>query len=128
MIRKFHESKINDNIPVTLWGSGTPLREFLYVVDLANTVLFALSKNLDEHLYNVGPGEEISIKDLALMIRSITSHEGEIIRDTTKPDGTPRKLLDTSKLRNKEWYPKTDLTKGIQRTYQVYKKYPKPFN
>ena len=120
MIRKFHESKINGNIPVTLWGSGTPLREFLHVDDLADAVLFALNKNLDEHLYNVGSGEEISIKDLALMIRSITGHEGEIIWDTTKPDGTPRKLLDTSNLRNKGWHPKTDLTKGIQRTYQFY--------
>ena len=93
MLRKFHEAKENNDAPVTLWGSGTPLREFLHVDDLAEAVVFSMENTLEESLYNVGSGEEISIKELALLIQEIVSHNGKIIWDSTKPNGTPRKKL-----------------------------------
>ena len=94
MIRKFHEAKENDHSPVTLWGSGTPMREFLFVNDLAQAVIYALENTLSEHLYNVGSGKDITIKKLAETIQKAVGHQGEIIWDSSKPDGTPRKLMD----------------------------------
>jgi GDP-L-fucose synthase len=120
MMRKFHEAKLNNNVPVTLWGSGTPMREFLFVDDLAAAVLFALENTLDENLYNVGTGTDITIKDLALLIQKTVGHQGEIIWDATKPDGTPRKLMDVNKLISLGWSPKVDLEIGIQRTYEWF--------
>src|SRR5690606_39229934 len=96
MIRKFHDAKLNNNAPVTLWGSGTPLREFLFVDDMASSVIFALENILPEYLYNVGTGVELSIQQLAQIIQITVGHKGEVIWDTTKPDGTPRKLMDVS--------------------------------
>lgn len=120
MVRKFHEAKVNDHAPVTLWGSGEPKREFLYVDDMAEAVNFALINDLKESLYNIGTGEDIAIRDLALIIREIVGHQGDIVWDTSKPDGTPRKLMDVSKMQNAGWESKTDLRKGIEKTYRWF--------
>ena len=117
MIRKFHEAKLNGNNPVELWGTGSPLREFLHVNDLAKAVLFALENRLEEHLYNVGTGVDLSIKKLAELIQSLVGHEGEIMWDFTKPDGTPRKLMDTTRMNNQGWESKITLEQGIISTY-----------
>jgi len=120
MIRKFHEAKINGNEAVTLWGSGTPMREFLNVDDLAQAVLFALENQLPEHLYNVGIGTDVTIKKLAETVQTITGHKGDIIWDAEKPDGTPRKLLDVSKLNKLGWKAEIDLQQGIEKTYEWF--------
>ena len=120
MIRKFHEAKENDNAPVTLWGSGTPMREFLFVDDMAASVVFALENKLPEHLYNVGTGKDLTIKDLAELIQKITGHSGEIVWDSEKPDGTPRKLMDVSKMHELGWKHKIGLEEGITKTYQWF--------
>ena len=117
MIRKFHEAKHNNDAPVTLWGSGTPMREFLFVDDMAAAVVFALENKLPDYLYNVGTGEDLTIKQLALTIQKIVGHEGEIIWDATKPDGTPRKLMDVSKMHALGWKHQVNLEEGIQKTY-----------
>lgn len=121
MIRKFHEAKIQ-NSDVTLWGTGSPYREFLFVDDLADAVLFAMENNLTEDIYNVGYGADISIKDLAETIQKLVGHRGNIIWDDTKPDGTPKKLMDSSKLNQLGWNSKTSLVEGIEKTYQWYLK------
>lgn len=120
MIRKFHEAKINGNSAVQLWGSGAPMREFLFVDDLAKAVLFALENRLPEHLYNVGTGSDISIKDLALIIQDVTGHTGAIEWDASKPDGTPRKLLDVTKLNGLGWKAHVELEEGIKLTYDWF--------
>ncbi|EJL65375.1 GDP-L-fucose synthase family protein [Flavobacterium sp. CF136] len=120
MIRKFHEAKENSHAPVTLWGSGTPMREFLFVDDMAQAVVFALENKLPDYLYNVGTGEDLTIKHLAETIQQITGHKGEIIWDSTKPDGTPRKLMDVSKMHNLGWKHKIELQEGIQKTYNWF--------
>jgi GDP-L-fucose synthase len=120
MMRKFHEAKENGNTPVTLWGSGTPMREFLFVDDMANAVVFALENKLPEYLYNVGTGEDLTIKHLAETIQKITGHEGEIIWDSTKPDGTPRKLMDVSKMHELGWKHELELEAGIKKTYEWF--------
>lgn len=103
MIRKFHEARENGNAPVELWGSGNPMREFLFVDDLADAVYFSLEHKLSENLYNVGTGKDLTIKELAKTIQKITGHTGEIIWDSTKPDGTPRKLMNVDKLKSEGW-------------------------
>lgn len=120
MIRKFHEAKLNNHSPVTLWGSGNPMREFLFVDDMAEAVVFALENKLPEFLYNVGTGLDLRIKDLAEVIRKIIGHNGEIIWDDSKPDGTPRKLLDVSKIHQLGWNHKVNLEEGIQKTYNWF--------
>ena len=120
LIRKFHEAKINNHSKVILWGSGEPLREFLYVDDLAEAILFSLVNDLDLDLYNVGSGHEISIKELAVMIQQIIGHRGEVLWDKNKPDGTPRKILDSSKLKSLGWNAKIELQKGISLTYKSF--------
>ena len=120
MIRKFHEAKRNENKPVELWGSGSPKREFLYVEDLADAVVFALQNKLEAHLYNVGTGIDLSIKELAKKIQAIVGHKGEIHWDASKPDGTPRKLMDISKLHQQGWHHRISLKQGIEKTYQWY--------
>ena len=117
MIRKFHKAKINDNAEVTLWGSGTPMREFLFVDDMAEAVVYALENKLPEYLYNVGSGKDITIKELAETIQKVTGHQGEIIWDSSKPDGTPRKLMDVSKMKEIGWEYRTELQQGIEKTY-----------
>lgn len=120
MIRKFHEAKLNAHAPVTLWGSGTPMREFLFVDDLAQATLFALNNTLPEHLYNVGTGIDLTIKELALAIQKVVGHAGDIIWDSTKPNGTPRKLMDISKMHDLGWKHKVDLDEGLQLTYDWF--------
>lgn len=120
MIRKFHEAKLNNNAVVVLWGSGTPMREFLFVDDMAQAVVFALENKLPEYLYNVGTGEDLTIKQLAETIQKITGHQGEIIWDDTKPDGTPRKLMDISKMHALGWKHQIHLEDGIQKTYDWF--------
>ena len=120
MIRKFHEAKMDNHSSVTLWGSGSPMREFLHVDDLASAVVFALENTLDEHLYNVGSGSDLTIKSLAEMVQKIVGHKGEIIWDDTKPDGTPRKLMDSSKLNKLGWRSDIDLDSGIANVYKWF--------
>jgi GDP-L-fucose synthase len=120
MIRKFHEAKLAGHAPVTLWGSGTPLREFLHVDDLAQAVLFAVENTLPEHLYNVGSGTDLSIKDLALLIQKEVGHQGQILWDATKPDGTPRKLMDVSKMNALGWKAQIGLPEGIRSTIEWF--------
>ena len=120
MIRKFHEAKENNHSPVSLWGSGTPMREFLFVDDLAQAVIYALENKLSEYLYNVGSGKDITIKELAETIQKLVGHQGEIIWDSSKPDGTPRKLMDISKLKAMGWTYSTELDEGIKKTYKWF--------
>ena len=121
LIRKFHEAKLNGDAPVELWGTGSPMREFLHVDDLGQAVLFALENKLDEHLYNVGTGVDLTIKELAELIQSTIGYQGEINWDATKPDGTPRKLMDNSKLEAQGWSSLIQLKDGIESTYQWFK-------
>jgi GDP-L-fucose synthase len=116
MLRKFHEAK-NNNADVALWGSGTPMREFLFVDDMAEAVVYALENKLPEYLYNVGSGKDITIKELAETIQKVTGHQGEIVWDSSKPDGTPRKLMDVSKMKDIGWEYSTELEEGIEKTY-----------
>lgn len=120
MMRKFHEAKENNNAPVTLWGSGTPMREFLFVNDMAEAVVFALENTLPDYLFNVGTGEDLTIRELAETIQKITGHQGEIVWDASKPDGTPRKLMDVSKMHELGWKHKVELEEGIQMTYDWF--------
>lgn len=120
MMRKFHEAAANHHAPVTLWGSGTPMREFLFVDDMAAAVVFALENKLPDYLYNVGTGVDLTIKQLAETIQKITGHQGEIIWDSSKPDGTPRKLMDISKMHELGWKHKVDLEEGISKTYDWF--------
>ena len=120
MLRKFHEAKENNHADVVLWGTGTPKREFLHVDDLSNAVMFALENKMEESHYNVGSGEEISIKELAELIQEITGHKGNIVWDKTKPDGTPRKLMDSSKINSKGWRALINTNNGIINTYNNY--------
>ena len=121
MIRKFEDAKNNGHLAVTLWGSGTPSREFLFVEDLAGAVKFALENEMEENLYNVGTGKDLTIRELAEVIQRTVGYTGEIIWDSSKPDGTPRKLMDVSKLKNKGWSYSIDLEEGIQKTYNWFK-------
>lgn len=120
MIRKFHDAKEQGNEPVTLWGTGMPKREFLYVDDVADAVRFALVNTLTDNLYNVGAGKDISILELAEKIQRIVGHKGRLIWDQSKPDGTPRKLMDVSKLAQEGWTYSTGLTEGIEKTYHWF--------
>lgn len=120
MIRKFHEAKVNNLDEVVLWGSGNPMREFLFVDDLAEAVVFAVENELDEYLYNVGTGIDITIKQLAELIQKIIGFEGSVKWDISKPDGTPKKLLDVSKINNLGWKHKVSLEEGIKTTYNWF--------
>ena len=120
MMRKFHEAKHNNNAPVTLWGSGTPMREFLFVDDMAEAVVFGLENKLPDYLYNVGTGEDLTIKELAETIQKIVGHQGDIVWDSSKPDGTPRKLMDISKMHALGWKHQVNLEEGIQKTYDWF--------
>ena len=122
MLRKFHEAKINNNSDVTLWGSGTPMREFLFVDDMAEAVVYALENNLPEYLYNIGTGKDITIKELAETIQKVIGHQGKILWDANKPDGTPRKLMDVSKMKEIGWRYSTELEEGIKKTYTWFLK------
>jgi GDP-L-fucose synthase len=122
MIRKFYEAKIARRSAVTCWGTGSPRREFLYVDDLARACLFLMQNYGEERLINVGYGTDISIRELAEMVRRIIGFEGEILWDQSKPDGTPRKLMDSSRLFALGWKPQIDLQTGIQLAYEDFLK------
>lgn len=122
LLRKFHEAKKN-NIPhVEVWGSGTPKREFLHVDDLAEACVFLMNEYNGTDWLNIGTGEDISIKDLALLIKSVVGYEGELKFDSSKPDGTPRKLMDVSKLHNLGWKHSIELKEGIEKVYADFLK------
>ena len=121
MIRKFHEAKVNGNAPVELWGTGSPMREFLHVDDLGQAVLFALENKFKEHLYNVGTGVDLTIKELAELIQYTVGHQGEIVWDITMPDGTPRKLMDNSKIQSQGWKSQIQLSTGVENVYKWFK-------
>ncbi len=118
LIRKFHEAKQKGSPEVVLWGTGNPLREFMHVDDLSEACLFLMKHFNEPGFINVGTGNDISIKDLALLIREIVGYEGQIVQDFSKPDGTPRKLLDVSKLTSLGWQASISLREGITRVYQ----------
>jgi GDP-L-fucose synthase len=122
MIRKFHEAKINGLDKVEIWGTGTPMREFLYVDDLADACIYLMNNYNESDPVNVGTGKDISIKDLAYLVKDIVGFNGDIYFNTDMPDGTPRKLLDVSKLKEIGWEYKTSLRKGIEKTYADYVK------
>lgn len=121
LIRRFHEAKVSGAASVTLWGTGTPKREFLHSDDLAAASVFLLENYEGDVALNVGTGSDIAIKELAELIREIVGYEGEIAWDATKPDGTPRKLLDVSRITSLGWQPKISLAEGIRSTYEWYK-------
>jgi GDP-L-fucose synthase len=122
LIRKFNDAKINNHAPVKLWGSGKPLREFLHVDDLAAAVFFVINNKVKHDLLNVGSGEEISIGDLARLIQKTVGHRGEIEWDNTKPNGTFRKLSDTTRLNELGWKSFISLEKGVKSTHEMYLK------
>ena len=121
MIRKFHEAKESGVGEVVLWGSGSPTREFLYVDDLANACLFLMNNYNDSEIINIGVGEDLSILDLAKLVKEAVGYKGGIVWDTSRPDGTPRRLLDVSKIKALGWKPEIILTDGLQKTYKWYK-------
>ena len=118
LLRKFHEAKEQNHPEVVVWGTGTPLREFLHSDDLADACLFLMQNYNDFGHVNVGIGEDISIKDLALLIKKIVGYEGNLVWDTSKPDGTPRKLMDVTKINNLGWKAEIGLEEGITKVYQ----------
>ncbi len=121
LLRKFHEAKENDAEEVVMWGTGKPQREFLHVDDLASACLFLMDQYDEKEHINVGFGDDISIRDLAGLIKKVVGFEGEITNDHSKPDGTPRKLLDSSKLTEMGWKPSISLEQGIRKVYQLFK-------
>ncbi|RMF57667.1 MAG: GDP-L-fucose synthase, partial [Calditrichaeota bacterium] len=120
LIRKFHEAKIQHKPYVEIWGTGNPRREFLHVDDLADACLFLMLNYDEPEFVNVGMGKDISIKELAMLIKDIVGFEGDLRFDTSKPDGTPRKLLDISRLQSLGWQPRISLKEGIRQTYQWF--------
>lgn len=117
LVRKFHEAKVKGEPTVTLWGSGKPRREFLHADDLADACLFLMQRYNEPGLVNIGVGEDLEIKELALMIQKIVGYEGEIVHDLSKPDGTPRKLMDVTKLHNLGWKAAISLEEGLRSVY-----------
>ncbi|WP_162426451.1 GDP-L-fucose synthase [Pontibacter pudoricolor] len=122
LIRKFHEAKVNGSSEVIVWGTGSPMREFLFADDLAEACLYLMENYNERELVNIGTGEDISIKDLALLVKEVTGFEGELVFDTSKPDGTPRKLMDVSKLHNTGFKHKIGLREGIGLAYEDFQK------
>jgi len=122
LIRKFHEAKVSGANSVTLWGTGKPRREFLHADDLASACFYLMQNYNEAGLLNIGTGEDIEIGELALLIKNIVGYEGEIIHDLSKPDGTPRKLMDVSKLHNFGWKHSIGLEEGIRKVYAEFVK------
>jgi GDP-L-fucose synthase len=120
LIRKFHEAKLRGDREVVMWGTGTPRREFLHVDDLADAVVHLAKTYGGEDMVNIGVGEDIAIRELAELVKDITGYEGAIVNDTSKPDGTPRKLLDVSRLEGLGWKAKIPLREGIEQTYRWF--------
>lgn len=124
LLRKFHHAKVNNLAEVEIWGTGSPLREFLHVDDLADACLFLMENFNEKGFVNVGYGEDISIKDLAYLIKDVVGFKGNLVFDESKPDGTPRKLIDNSKINNMGWSPKISLKEGISMVYNDVKNQP----
>jgi GDP-L-fucose synthase len=120
LIRKVHEAKLSGDKRLVVWGSGTPMREFLYVNDMADACIFLMEKGVSKGIFNIGSGHEISIRELAETVMDIIGFHGEIVFDKTKPDGTPRKLLNVELMRNLGWCAQTGLHDGIRATYQDF--------
>ncbi|MBU1142754.1 MAG: GDP-L-fucose synthase [Firmicutes bacterium] len=120
LIRKFHEAKLNNEKEVVMWGTGEPMREFLFVDDLADACVYLMNNYSEESHLNIGTGEDVKIKELAEIVKEVVGYEGNIINDLSKPDGTPRKLLDVSKLHSTGWKHKTSLKEGIKIVYNWY--------
>ncbi len=120
LIRRFHEAKVSGASSITCWGDGSPLREFLYVDDLANLCVFLMNNYVGDETVNAGTGKEITIKELSELVAEIVGYKGKILWDTTKPNGTPRKLLDVSKSGKMGWKPSVSLREGIELTYQDF--------
>ena len=120
LIRKFHEARLSGAPAVTVWGSGTPLREFLNVDDLADACLYLMDHYEGNEFFNVGSGQEIRILELAELVKRVTGYQGEVLLDPSKPDGTPRKVTDISRILSTGWRPKIDLETGIRRTYEWF--------
>lgn len=122
LIRKFHEAKVKNEPAVVMWGTGSPRREFLHADDLADACYFLMQQYNEEGLVNVGVGEDVTIKELALIIKDIVGYKGAIQHDLSKPDGTPRKLMDVTKLHNMGWKAKIELREGIKKVYREFEK------
>jgi len=122
MIRKFHDAKINNSKSVELWGDGSPMREFMFVDDLSDAIFSICKNKMGGHIYNIGSGQEISISQLASLIKNITSYEGNVKWLKKMPNGTPRKLLNSNRIKKIGWNAKTDIISGIEKTYQWYVK------
>jgi GDP-L-fucose synthase len=122
LIRRFHEAKVSGALKVTIWGTGNPTREFLYSDDLADACIFLMEKHNGNDIVNIGSGKEVTIRELALTVKKVVAYNGEIDFDVSKPDGTPRKLLDCSKLHAMGWRHKTELEEGIGLAYQDFVK------
>lgn len=120
LIRRFHEAKVNGAKEVVVWGSGSPFREFLHVDDLAEATVFLLQNYSAHEHVNMGSGSEVSIKELAEMVKEVVGFQGQLTWDTSKPDGTPRKLIDSSKLANMGWQARIPLKEGLAETYKWY--------
>jgi len=120
LLRKAHEAKQRGDTQLSVWGSGKPMREFMHVDDMADASVFIMENGIDDGLYNVGTGTDVTIRELAETIMAEVGFEGELVFDTSKPDGTPRKLLDVSSLRTRGWSARIDLKEGIARTYQDF--------
>lgn len=121
LLRRLHEAKATNQPTVTVWGTGSPKREFLFADDLADACVFLMANYNEPQLINIGTGEDLSIKDLAYLIKSIVGYEGELVFDTSKPDGTPRKLMDVSKLHALGWHHTTALEAGIRLAYEDFR-------
>jgi len=121
LLRKFHEAHINNDPVVTIWGSGKPKREFMHVDDLADACMFLMENYNQKGFINIGVGEDIEIKELALLIKDIVGYKGQLQHDTSKPDGTPRKLMDVSKLSSLGWKARIGLREGIEKVYEEFK-------
>ncbi|KTT19287.1 GDP-L-fucose synthase family protein [Pseudacidovorax intermedius] len=117
LIKKAHDAKINNHPTYEVWGTGTPMREFMYIDDLANACVFLMESDVSEPLINIGSGSDITIRELATIVAEVIGFEGQIVFDPSKPDGTPRKLLDASKLESMGWKPRISLEEGIMKTY-----------
>lgn len=120
LIRKVHEAKINNEKQITVWGSGSPMREFLFADDLADACYFLMENYNEPNLINIGVGHDLTIKDLALLIKDVLQYDGELVFDASKPDGTPRKLMDVNKLHALGWKHKIELREGIALAYQDF--------
>lgn len=120
LIRKFHEAKLDNTNQVEVWGTGSPLREFMFSEDLADACVFLMRHYNEREFVNIGTGTDLSIKDLALLVKTVVGYEGRLYFDTSKPDGTPRKLMDSSKINKLGWFPKVKLKEGVEQAYLDY--------